>query len=1186
MCRSALIVAVLVGLGVPCSLCADALRGVVHDANGKPISNARVDIASAAPKEGRQIFCPSCYHDCEKWTRTNDKGEFQLEGLNPKLRFRIFATSPGKLSGMTDMLDPLHDSPTIVLADFPADVPPERMITGRVVSKEGTPIAGALLEPYGAKTVESRWYGPVQAQSVLSDDQGHFQALLGANYQGVDFVVRADEYAGTKTDLLTPGLGSHEIVLPLGTSVTGQIVVGTLPQPGVTISVVQTNRSTSDHFIRSVSTVTDQDGRFEFHHLPASQQYAIFSPIYGTTQVSSPTDAPLILATKLFQSRGDGEQRDLGTLELQPGMSLAGQISMSDGSNLPEGLKLTLNRDPVWDLIEVPVDREGRYSISGLPPETYEVIVNVDHLRIAASSQRFQLLKSNSIGVRLKQSLDAVEIKLEPPKEAPAKIPVNVHIETAETDIEKQPAETSETLGTDRPAKRTLRPAAEFTKEPTPDEGPKLRVRGKIVNSNGKPIENATIILQASSPTGHSDFLAKIRTNGLFKMAEVPIPLRLSQAITSLIIGDGGAQIVAFADGYGVAWAEVMSLEGETLNITLRPEAKVYGTVRDENGDPVANSRVEIVRIQSEKSVPSNVDLLGPNSLSLKAPAVDFSVSTSDKGEFVLHHVPEAAHLLLNVEHPQHDLASLLVETITPPGKMGDDKLTYRTARKTELTFIRSPLNIVIKRVPTVPIRITDHTGAPIRSGALQTYRTLEVSGETSNWRTNKVATDIVTVPIPHPGRYTFIYSPNPSTPLPKVSVEHEITSESYDSTIEMQIPQHRWITGRVVNSVTQQPIPGVSVLCSERGQQGPGRTDSEGISGTDGVFRLPATSGKKRLFWWANYYGFISIDSLNLNQQLNEIEVDVPVDQDVSGVTLKLLPGLKIKGRLTDSDRQPIRRAVVRAEQTSFSKTASRSDDDGRFELTGLPPNASTMVFATSGTTTAWMNIPPMKSDDEGADVEVQLQLIPGSQFTGRVLKDGRPVEGVKLKLWRNLPGEPNRSRIFSSVTTDRVGRYTVGGLQPGDRYRFEIVTADGSLAPDWRYQAPNIQRVAADHQGLKDLPDANLITARQSLSGRIVDPDGNPLAGVLISARTSKWGTIPRRDNAPLPWTQTDSIGNFQLEQLPDLSIELMIHKRLEDGGRVLYQAQLSPDLNQHDMRIVLDPTLTEPLENLDPQ
>ena len=43
---------------------ASELRGRVIDAKFRPVAGARVDIATAAPKKGQGMFCPSCYLDC------------------------------------------------------------------------------------------------------------------------------------------------------------------------------------------------------------------------------------------------------------------------------------------------------------------------------------------------------------------------------------------------------------------------------------------------------------------------------------------------------------------------------------------------------------------------------------------------------------------------------------------------------------------------------------------------------------------------------------------------------------------------------------------------------------------------------------------------------------------------------------------------------------------------------------------------------------------------------------------------------------------------------------------------------------------------------------------------------------------------------------------------------------------
>ena len=71
------------------------------------------------------------------------------------------------------------------------------------------------------------------------------------------------------------------------------------PAAGLRIAVVQMDRGTSNHFINAVEAVTDDGGRFEFDHLPASQPYAIFTPLSGK-------DAGPVVTTKKFTVPADG----------------------------------------------------------------------------------------------------------------------------------------------------------------------------------------------------------------------------------------------------------------------------------------------------------------------------------------------------------------------------------------------------------------------------------------------------------------------------------------------------------------------------------------------------------------------------------------------------------------------------------------------------------------------------------------------------------------------------------------------------------------------------------------------------------------------------------------------------------------------------------------------------------------
>ena len=177
-----LALAFVLGLGFDtCS--ADTLTGTVRDAKGRPVADARVDVATAAPKVGPAMFCPSCYLDCAKWTKTNADGKFVIAKLSPSLKFRLLATAPDMLSAMTKLVDPASESPAITLEPIPADLPPERTLNGRVVDASRPPDRRRTHQPRGggdprttlvgtrrgrpAHRLRHRWPLPHDPRSVL-----------------------------------------------------------------------------------------------------------------------------------------------------------------------------------------------------------------------------------------------------------------------------------------------------------------------------------------------------------------------------------------------------------------------------------------------------------------------------------------------------------------------------------------------------------------------------------------------------------------------------------------------------------------------------------------------------------------------------------------------------------------------------------------------------------------------------------------------------------------------------------------------------------------------------------------------------------------------------------------------------------------------------------------------------------
>ena len=399
---------IIVIFAIHTSTVAATLNGTVVDESGRPVIGGRVDIATAAPKIGRGMFCPSCYIDCAKSTKTDDEGRFSIKKLDPTLKFRVLFTAVGKEAHITDLTDPAKDELNVALKNVPADMPPERTVRGRVVNDLGIPIEGALIEPEGAKTAARRWWGRVDGVKVtVSDAKGYFAMLLPADFEGVDLTVSADGHAGAQAALLPPGNEEHKIIVPVGTKVTGRIEHNAAPVAGLGVAVVQMERTAGTHFIQAVHATTNALGEFVFEYLPPDQQYAIFTPIPGN-------DSGLVLSTKKFKAYGNHKVRDLGALEARSALRLAGRLTPPPGQPVPADVKMTLGRDPAWDLVPIEVDSAGNFQIDGLPPESYTVRLSADTLQLDTAELNHQSLGANAFGLRVDKSIDGLRIPLRP----------------------------------------------------------------------------------------------------------------------------------------------------------------------------------------------------------------------------------------------------------------------------------------------------------------------------------------------------------------------------------------------------------------------------------------------------------------------------------------------------------------------------------------------------------------------------------------------------------------------------------------------------------------------------------------------------------------------------------------------------------------------------------------------------
>ncbi|QDV25942.1 carboxypeptidase-like regulatory domain-containing protein [Aureliella helgolandensis] len=382
----------------------NVIQGTVSNEKGEPIPNARVDISTAAPISGPAIFCPSCYLDCQKWTTTNEAGQFKIADLDPRLEFRIVVSAAGYKTAQTELIAPRGTNHDLTLRERPATVDPQRVVSGTVENETGIPIQGALVTPantidkQGLRSSSSKGGGP-----AITDVNGYFEIDLVDGVFGVDVEISAEGLSSRRFIDLNSDSDRKSFELLEGAHITGRVTSNGQAVQGMTVFVAQIDHSYKGEklFRTAVPMTADTEGRFEFKNLFAEQEYCVYT-VVGEGDRS---DSDEIIMTQKFVTPPNGRTLHIGDLTTVAPVSLSGRLETSDQQSLGD-LVLSLGRAPAWDLIRVPVSSDGSFRIEGLPPEVYEIRIASNRFDLDAGKIDTLLWTEKSIKLFIEKSID------------------------------------------------------------------------------------------------------------------------------------------------------------------------------------------------------------------------------------------------------------------------------------------------------------------------------------------------------------------------------------------------------------------------------------------------------------------------------------------------------------------------------------------------------------------------------------------------------------------------------------------------------------------------------------------------------------------------------------------------------------------------------------------------------------
>jgi len=338
------------------------------------------------------------------------------------------------------------------------------------------------------------------------------------------------------------------------------------------------------------------------------------------------------------------------------------------------------------------------------------------------------------------------------------------------------------------------------------------------------------------------------------------------------------------------------------------------------------------------------------------------------------------------------------------------------------------------------------------------------------------------------------------------VAEPHERLALDWEETldgIDFRVAPGYRIRGKAFEAKSEAPVAGVTVSHYITG--------ATAVTGQDGTYALGPVSRGRYSLSVNTPPGYIVAD-LSFGQRGPEANV---ANQDVEGIDIKLEKAGTIRGRVVDSNGHSVAKGRVSLSLESINPMTvgptmmrlgrlmegTRTDEDGRFELTGIPEGKGYILCAAAS------EYPPGKYGplDLGygeTKEDVEIVLPESASVYGTVSsKEGEPVPDYHVAC---IAGEnylaamtqiPNREAIKRTVT-DQEGKYSIEHVATGKNVvvvAHREVPGGGGL--------PKNQQVV-DVAGPTEVNfSIDVPKLEGTISGRITTSKGEPVqqAGVL---------------------------------------------------------------------------------------
>jgi hypothetical protein len=303
---------------------------------------------------------------------------------------------------------------------------------------------------------------------------------------------------------------------------------------------------------------------------------------------------------------------------------------------------------------------------------------------------------------------------------------------------------------------------------------------------------------------------------------------------------------------------------------------------------------------------------------------------------------------------------------------------------------------------------------------------------------------------------------------------------------LEVHLSNDARVRGLVLDAASGEAQSGVRVSSNERSQ-----SLLLATTGNDGRFEVPATTGGT---------AELRLEKDGYVTHLAHIAVATaePAEEQV----FRLVLGAVVQGFVLDGDRAPVHQSSVRIWLDPGFETRSYCDPRGWFSIEGLPPGVELQIEIEQ-----WRRrvrtADPIAALEPGETRRLDLLTYRRARIDGIALDENHaPVAGVELALvpapLAGLPCMIAELAPQETVKTDSEGRFAFTNACEGSWAVGPAVRTSRNTARELP-SVPVLLSLPADAGRVLEVP----IHQHANIQGRVLDPDGQPARGALVTFR-----------------------------------------------------------------------------------